>query len=91
MMGEIWQELYGLLGNAGRLDDFVKLMAEQAMRVGRIACQVGQSEEARRDALSEMRFCLARADEAAEALKAQREKANSRNAGGFQEGGSALA
>lgn len=86
-----WQKMYKALYAANLLPDFVQLLAEHAMRVGRIACQVGQADEARRDALAEMRFCLAKADEAAKALMATRENANSQGAGGFQEGGPALA
>lgn len=89
-MNDQWQTLYTLLEKSSRLEDFIGLMQGQAMRVGRIACQVGQTEEARRDALSEMRFCLSRADEAAKALTVMREKANSRVAEGFQKGGAAL-
>lgn len=90
-MMDAWQRLYEMLAAAGRLPDFVQLMGEHAMRVGRIACQVGQTDDARRDALAEMRFCLAKADEAAKALTATREQANSRDAGGFQKGGHAVA
>ena len=90
-MTDIWQSLYEMLDKANLLDKFVLMLGEQAMRVGRIACQVGQSDEARRDALAEMRFCLSKADDAAKALMAMREKANSQAAGGFQEGGAALA
>lgn len=90
-MMDAWQRLYEMLAAAGRLPDFVQLMGEHAMRVGRIACQVGQNDDARRDALAEMRFCLAKADEAAKALMARREQANSQDVGGFQKGGPALA
>lgn len=86
-----WQRLYETLSAAGLLTGFVQLLGEHAMRVGRIACQVGQSDEARRDALAEMRFCLSRADEAAKALMAKAGNANPAAAGGFQEGGAALA
>jgi len=90
-MMDAWQRLYEMLAAAGRLPDFVQLMGEHAMRVGRIACQVGQTDDARRDALAEMRFCLSRADEAAKALMAKRAEANRPDAGGFQKGGPALA
>ena len=90
-MSESWKKLYEMLASARLLPDFVQLMGEQAMRVGRIACQVGQTDDARRDALAEMRFCLSRADEAAKALMAKRAEANRPAAGGFQEGGPALA
>lgn len=90
-MMDAWQRLYEMLAAAGRLPEFVQLLGEQAMRVGRIACQVGQDDETKRDALSEMRFCLSKADEAAKALMAKREEANSRDAGGFQKGGPTLA
>lgn len=90
-MMEGWQKLYEALYAANILPDFVQLLGEHAMRVGRIACQVGQTDDARRDALAEMRFCLAKADEAAKALTATREEANSRDAGGFQKGCHALA
>ena len=90
-MTDSWQKLYETLASARLLADFVQLLGEQAMRVGRIACQVGQDDETKRDALSEMRFCLSKADEAAKALMAKVEKANSSDVGGFQKGGPALA
>ena len=92
MMGEdAWTGFFDMLYKAGRLEDAIRFFGEQAIRVGRIACQVGQTDEARRDALAEMRFCLSKADDAAKALMAKREQANSRDAGGFQEGGAPLA
>lgn len=90
-MNDIWKEFFKMLYDAGKLDKFAALMGEQAMLVGRMACQVGQDARVRDDALSEMRFCLSKSDEAQKALMAMREKASSRNAGGFQEGGPSLA
>lgn len=90
-MMDVWQQLYAMLERAGRLENFAALMREQAMIVARIACQVGQTDEARRDALAEMRFCLSKADESAMALKTAKGRANPDAAGGFQKGGAPLA
>lgn len=90
-MIDIWMEVFKLFHDAGKLDKFAALMQEQAMLVGRMACQIGQDPKVREDALSEMRFCLSKSDEALKALTAMREKASSRDAGGFPKGGPALA
>ena len=86
-----WTAFYVRLISAGMMDDFIALLKEDAMTRSRLACQVGQSDDIRRDALADVRFCLSKSDEAAEALVAVRERANSRAAAGFQEGGASLA
>lgn len=90
-MSEGWQRFYSRLIGAGMMDDFITLLNGEAMNRSRQACQVGQPDEIRRDALADVRFCLCRADEAAKALATARERANSRAAAGFQEGGAPLA
>ena len=86
-----WEAFYAKLIAAGLLNDFVALLQGDAMNRSRQACQVGQPDDIRRDALADVRFCLCKADEAAKALMAKREEANSRDAGGFQKGGHAVA
>lgn len=86
-----WQKFYEDLLKAGMLEEFISLMQGEAMTRSRQACQVGQSDEVRRDALADIRFCLCRADEAAKALVAAKEKASSDAAAGFQKGGAPLA
>ena len=86
-----WEAFYAKLIAAGLMNDFVTLLQSDAMTRSRQACQVGQPDDIRRDALADLRFCLSKADEAAKALATAREQANSRAAAGFQEGGVPLA
>lgn len=90
-MNDAWQRFYNRLIQAGWMGDFIALMNYEAMMRSRQAAQVGQPDDIRRDALADVRFCLCRADEAAEALKAVKGNANPDAAGGFQKGGTAPA
>ena len=90
-MNDVWMEIFKMFFDAGKLDRLAALLHEQALLDGRMACQIGQDPKVRDDALADMRFCLSKSDEAQKALMAMREKASSRAAGGFQEGGPALA
>lgn len=90
-MNDGWGQFFQRLIAANLMGDFVSLMNGDAMRHSRSASQVGVPDEVRRDALADVRFCLSKADMAAKALMEAREKANSQAAGGFQEGGAALA
>ena len=86
-----WRDFYDALMKAGLLEGFAALLQNEAMLRARMASQVGQPDEVRRDALADVRFCLCRSDEATKALMEAKEKANSRAAGGFQKGGAETA
>jgi hypothetical protein len=90
-MNEEWTAFFSRLIAANLMNDFIALMQGDAMRHAKSASQVGTPDDVRRDALADVRFCLSKADYAAKALMEAREKANSQAAGGFQEGGAALA
>lgn len=90
-MNDGWTRIFKMLYKTNQLEAFIGVLREQALFSGGVAAQVGQSSEARNDALADIRFCLSKSNEAQKALMAMREEANFRDAGGFQEGGSALA
>lgn len=86
-MNDAWMQFFRRLIAAGLMKDFIILMQDDAMRHAKSASRVGTSDDERRDALADIRFCLSRADYAAKALMEEREKAKSQTSGGFQEGG----
>ena len=86
-----WDAFFARLIGAGMMNDFIALLQGEAMSRSRQACQMGQPDDVRRDALAEVRFCLSKGDEATKALATAREQANSRADAGFQKGGAPLA
>lgn len=85
-MSESWEWLYRLLISAGKLEKYIEQCRSEALTRARMASQIGQPAEIVEDSRADIRFCLCRADEAARALTAARERANSSGAGGFPEG-----
>ena len=83
-----WQKFYAKLIGAGLMKDFEALMKGEAMERSRAACQMGQPDDVRRDALADVRFCLCRADEASKALMEAEAKAKAEASSGFHKGGS---
>lgn len=90
-MKDAWEMFYDRLIKAGIIENFISLMNSEAMVRSRQASQVGQSDDVRRDALADIRFCLCKADQAEKALAVAKEQANSEAAAGFQKGGASLA
>ena len=87
-MNDGWSKIFTMLYKTNQLEAFVAVLREQALFSGGVAAQVGQSQEARNDALADIRFCLSKSNEAYKALTEMREEANSRDAQGFPKGGS---
>lgn len=90
-MNQEWLIFYKWLERVGKLKEFIALLNADAMLHSRQAAQIGQPDDLRRDALADVRFCLSKVDEATKALMEAQGNANPTAAGGFQEGGPAIA